>query len=189
MPAYGSKPTGNSVLNSCGFGGAEVTGHKLLPVIIGRDSCMCLMKTKVWKKHLALFVPCHLAQQRPMAEVGNQDTTEFEGFGERPVSKTFHPWSLALGAQPWGQPGEFGWSSKRQSEVPERDCFIGVTNNKPDNKVVEPRETAQSRTTVPKKPGACNKLSKTEKRWPRGPGDAKWERCLLHTCELSGAHL
>lgn len=75
-----------------------------------------------------------------MTEVGNQDTTEFEGSGERPVFKTFHPWSLASGAKPWGQPGEFGWSSTRQSEVPERACFIGFASNKPDNKSAEPQE-------------------------------------------------
>lgn len=100
------------------------------------------MKTKVWrgKKPLTLSVPCPLAR-RPTTEVGNQDTTEFEGSGERPVFKTFHPWSLALGTKPWGQPGEFGWSRKRQSEVPERACFIGFASNKPDNISVEPQET------------------------------------------------
>lgn len=74
---------------------------------------MCLMETKVWKKHSALSMPCHLAQ-RPIAEMGSRDRTEFECSGERPVSKTFHPGSLALGDKPWGQPGEFGWSRKRE---------------------------------------------------------------------------
>lgn len=36
----------------------------------------------------------------PWLKVGNRARTEFEGFVERPVSKTFHPWSLALGAKP-----------------------------------------------------------------------------------------
>lgn len=89
MPVYGLKPSGVTILNSCGFSGAEVTGHKLLPVIMGRHSCMCLMKTTVWKKHLAVWaVAWHNV---PWLKVGNWARTEFEGFGERPVSKTFHP--------------------------------------------------------------------------------------------------
>lgn len=61
--ACGWKPSGTTTLNSCGFRGAQVTEHKLLPVIIGRQSHMCLMKTTVGKKNfLALFLPCHLAK-------------------------------------------------------------------------------------------------------------------------------
>lgn len=89
MPVYGLKPSGDTVLNSCGFSGAEVTGHKLLPVIIGRHSCICLMKTTVWKIHL---VVCVAAWHNVLwLKVGNRARIEFVGYGERPVSKTFHP--------------------------------------------------------------------------------------------------